>query len=194
MKLTTSTRTRWFWIPLTTVLLVTIGLAGVRLAFLGGPEDDADASLGLPRTAIDVANNNGVVKLKTVASSPHASVVTGVQAGDSVVAVALANSSTPFAPRTRLFASSDLAVRSAFGGRDADSADWLAVAGIASPRVSRVEVAYRDGGSAAVELSPDGAFAADLDIAKEPQTVVGYDADGNVIARQAVLFTGRLSG
>jgi hypothetical protein len=154
-----------------------VGVAWASGAFTGPAGERA------ARESAVAARVAGVRAL--AASAEHASVVVGQKDGRELASIVVGSSSTPFVFRDQILARTDLALRVGSGGA-AGSVEWLAIAGLVSPRVSSIEIESADGSRTAVALT-DGSFAVDVDPASQAAAVVAFGANGDVVARKVVL-------
>jgi hypothetical protein len=178
--------------------------SGVIVAILGTSAALGSGLLGTDegtRIVGVVASSSGVTDVHTLSrsSNGHASVVeainnsnslttangaagiNGAKPGESVAAVTIGGSSTPFVPLDKLLTGRDISARTGAGG-SAGSVDWLAASGVVSTRVAEVLIEGKAGVVQKVDLA-SGTFAIELDPSFHPTAIVAFDKAGNEIGR-----------
>jgi len=157
-------------------------VAGVSVAFASGLLGGGNGE----RTAQLLGASAGVSDLRTLASSEggHSNVVEGTEAGVAVATATVGGWATPFVPVSKLLDGRSLYLSTGAGGSPG-SVDWVAVAGLVSDRVTRVELISDSGVVKPLDLT-SGAFAVEVSPAFNPAAVVAYDRDGKEVGRAAI--------
>jgi hypothetical protein len=158
-------------------------VALVSYIWFGRPSK-SQAEPPLPPVLVHLASEQGVAGSQTVAVSPNhrAYSASGTLAGTPVYTFVVGDSAMPFLSKTRLLQGGDIVLRSAAGG-DATAVDWVAIAGVVSPRVAALKAETVDGVSS-ISLA-HGTFAAEVSPGLET-TVLAYDTGGHVVAEREV--------